>query len=130
MNHLSERFILHIHAQLIDTFGGSHGVRDHGLLASALSQPQMYFDGQPLHSGVIETAAAYAFHLCQNHPFNDGNKRVAAVAMGTFLKINGVETTLDEVELYEAIMELARGNLDKAALTAWLKVRVPADTRR
>jgi death-on-curing protein len=89
----------------------------------------MYFDGQPLHSGVIETAAAYAFHLCQNHPFNDGNKRVAAVAMGTFLKINGVETKLDEVELYEAIRELARGKLDKVALTAWLKVRVPAETR-
>ena len=129
MNHLSERFILHIHAQLIDTFGGSHGVRDHSLLESALAQPQMYFDGQPLYSGVVETAAAYAFHLCQNHPFNDGNKRVAAVAMGTFLKINGVQTKLDEVELYEAIMELARGKLDKVALTAWLKVRVPAETR-
>jgi death-on-curing protein len=123
MKHLSERFILHIHTQLIDTFGGSHGVRDPGLLASALAQPQMEVEGSALHEGIIETAAAYAFHLCQNHPFHDGNKRVAAVAMGTFLKINGVKAQFDEVELFEAVMNVARGHWDKAALSAWLESR-------
>ncbi len=115
MKHLSERFILHIHTQLIDTFGGSHGIRDPGLLASAFAQPQI--------EGIIETAAAYAFHLCQNHPFHDGNKRVAAVAMGTFLKINGVKARFDEVELFEAVMNVAKGHWDKAALSEWLESR-------
>jgi death-on-curing protein len=123
VKHLSERFILHTHAQLIDTFGGSHGVRDQGLLESALAQPQMSFAGESLHDGVIETAAAYAFHLCQNHPFHDGNKRVAAVAMGAFLNINGFTATFSEVELYNAIMSVAKGDWSKAELTTWLATR-------
>jgi len=122
VKHLSERFILHIHTQLIDTFGGKHGVRDQGLLESALAQPQLGFDGA-LHQGVIEAAAAYGFHLCHNHPFNDGNKRVAAVAMGAFLKLNGFTAAFEEVALYEAMMSVARGDWAKAELTTWLKKR-------
>jgi death-on-curing protein len=95
-------------------------VRDQALLESALAQPQLGFADSLLHQGVIEAAAAYGFHLCQNHPFNDGNKRVAAVAMGTFLKLNGFSARFDEVLLFEAIMNVARGDWGKAELTAWL----------
>ncbi len=123
MKHLSERFVLHVHAQLIDTFGGTHGVRDRGLLLSALPQPRAAFEGEALHEGVVDSAAAYGFHMCQNHPFHDGNKRVAAVAMGTFLEINGYTASFDEVELYQAIMRVARGDWDKAKLTSWLEER-------
>ncbi len=123
MKHLSERLVLRVHAQLINTFGGVHGLRDEGLLSSALAQPRMAFDGVLLHPDVVTAAAAYAFHLCRNHPFLDRNKRVAAVAMGTFLRLNGHSATFDEVDLYRAIMKVAGGDWDKATLTAWLRAR-------
>ena len=65
-------------------------------------------------------AAAYAFHLCSNHPFLDGNKRIAAVAMGTFLEINDHPLVVDEVDLYRTVMAVADGRLDKAGLVVWL----------
>jgi death on curing protein len=121
VKHLDKRVVLHLHARLIDLFGGGHGLRDEGLLESALAQPMAEFDGTPLHTDVFEMAAAYGFHLCRNHPFLDGNKRIAAVAMGTFLRLNGVDARFDEVSLYAAIMAVADGRLDKAGLTAWLR---------
>ena len=129
MKHLDKRCILHLHARLIDLFGGGHGLRDEGLLESALAQPMAEFGGVPLHGGLIEQAAAYAFHLCRNHPFLDGNKRIAAVAMGTFLRINGVDARFDEVSLYAAIMAVAEAALAKAGLTAWLRNELPHPSR-
>jgi death-on-curing protein len=76
-------------ARLIDLFGGLHGVRGERLLDSALAQPEATFAGEYLHGDVWEMAAACADHLCSNHPFLDGNKRIAAAAMGTFLGVNG-----------------------------------------
>ena len=126
MKFLSDRFILHLHAQLIDTFGGIHGLRDADLLASALPQAQAQFDGQPLHE---DLAAAYCFHLCRNHAFLDGNKRVAASAMGVVLMLNGVDIRFDEVDLYRTIMGVAEGEVSKAELTAWLRERLPKTGR-
>jgi death-on-curing protein len=122
--HLSKRFVLTYQARLIDLFGGSHGLRDDALLESALAQPQATFDGVPLHADLCETAAACAFHLSRNHPFLDGNKRIAAVAMGAFLELNGSPLRVDEVELYEAMIALAEGRLGKAELAAWLRARM------
>jgi death-on-curing protein len=121
MKFLPIRFVLTYQERLIELFGGTKGVRDMGLLESTLAQPQASFDGVWLHRDVWEMGAAYAFHLCKNHPFIDGNKRIAAVAMGTFLEINGYPLRVDEVELYRTMMALAEGRLDKAEFTAWLR---------
>lgn len=121
MKFLSQRFVLTYQARLIDVFGGSHGLRDKGLLESALAQPEATFAGAYLHPDVHAMAAAYGYHLCQNHAFVDGNKRIAAVAMATFLAIHGHELLVDEVELYQAMMAVADGRLDKQGLAQWLR---------
>ena len=121
MRFLSTRFVVAYQRRLIDLFGGAHGIRDQGLLDSALAQPQATFDGALLHADVYEMAAAYAFHICRNHPFIDGNKRIAAVAMATFLDLDGHPLRVDEVALYTTVMALAEGRIDKAALSAWIK---------
>ncbi len=73
--------ILHFHHQLIQIYGGSYGIRDEKLLDSALEQPKTTYDGRYLHATLTNMAAAYGYHLCNNHPFIDGNKRIALVAM-------------------------------------------------
>lgn len=125
MIHLSKRFVVACQARLIDLFGGSHGARDEALIDSALSQPQATFDGAPLHADMWEMAAAYGFHLIRNHAFVDGNKRIAAVAMGTFLEVNGAPLRVDEVELYETMIALAEGRLTKPELAVWLRAQAP-----
>lgn len=121
MKFLSRRFVVAYHARLIDLFGGLHVIRDEGLLDSALAQPEATFEGEHLHGAVWEMAAAYGYHLCSNHPFLDGDKRIAAVAMGTFLEINGHPLVVGEVDLYRTIMAVADGRLDKAGLAVWLR---------
>lgn len=121
MKHLSKRFVVACQARLIDLFGGTHGVRDEGPLDSALAQAAATFDGKDLHQDVWEMAAAYVFHLCRNHAFVDGNKRIAAVAMGAFLAVNGPRLTIDEVDLYRTILAVADGRLDMAGLAEWLR---------
>ncbi|MBI5611025.1 MAG: type II toxin-antitoxin system death-on-curing family toxin [Deltaproteobacteria bacterium] len=123
MRWLSRRLVETLHAQVVDLFGGLQGLRDAGLLESALAQPQASFGGVPLHRDVWEMAAAYGYHLCRNHAFLDGNKRIAAVAMITFLRANGQAVRYDEVQLYLTVMDLAAGRLDKAQLAAWLRER-------
>lgn len=125
MRFLSKRFVVAYHKRLIDLFGGLHGVRDVGLLESALAQPEASFDGVWLHRDVWEMGAAYAFHLCLDHPFLDGNKRIAAVAMGTFLDLNGCPLRVDEVDLYATMLALAEGRLGKSELAAWLREKAP-----
>ena len=121
MKFLTKKFVVTYHARLIDFFEGSEGIRDEGLLDSALAQPEATFEGELLHGDVWAIAAAYAFHLCRNHPFVDRNKRIAAVAMGTFLSVNGHSVRFDEVDLYQTIMAVAEGRLGKSELTNWLR---------
>ena len=125
MIYLSKAFVVAYQARLIDLFGGSHGLRDEGLLDSALAQPRATFDGVLLHQDIWEAAAAYAFHIARNHAFVDGNKRIAAVAMGAFLGVNGAPLRVDEAILYDRIIALAEGRMSKQQLTAWLRETAP-----
>ena len=110
-----------IHADLIQRYGGLPGIRDANLLASALAQARMIVGGRYVHRSLFEKAAAYGYHLCMNHPFVDGNKRVALVLMDLFLQRNGWEIIADEEEAYGMVMHFAAGNLGKAELAIWLK---------
>lgn len=112
---------LQLHADQVDLYGGGPGVRDLGLLESALAQPSATFDGQPLHSDIFEMAAAYLYHIVQNHPFIDGNNRAGLVAALVFLIDNGVEINTKPGELYELTIGVASGGIRKPEITAFLR---------
>jgi len=100
----------------IRNYGGAYGVRDLNLLSSAVYMPESSFDGNYLHKTIPAMAAAYCYHLCQNHPFVDGNKRVALASSLVFLDINGYEFNCDEEILYNKIMDVAKGDVKKEDL--------------
>jgi len=110
-----------MHDDQIRLYGGSYGVRDASRLDAAIHMPQAQFGGEFLHTTIFEMAAAYGFHLCQNHPFIDGNKRTAGMAMFTFLKINGLEPTATETDYYNTMMAVAEGQMSKEQLAGWLQ---------
>jgi len=101
--------ILRLHRSLIDRYGGIDGTRDIGLLHSAISMPQSSYSGQFLHAGLFEMAAAYLYHIVQNHPFLDGNKRTGAASAIVFLAMNGVNIANDEQGLVDLTLRVARG---------------------
>jgi death-on-curing protein len=113
--------VLAIHDEALAAFGGSAGVRDAGLLASAVAMPQASFGGELLHEDLFAMAAAYAFHLAQNQPFVDGNKRTAILAAIVFLDINGVEIPEATDELYDAMIGIAERRLGKEDVSAALR---------
>jgi death on curing protein len=115
---LSKRLVLAIHRDLIESFGGAVGLRDEKSLESALAQPQATFRRKLLHPTVADQAAAYLFHLCQAHPFLDGNKRVAFAAMDVFVRLNGYRLTLSDEQAYELSMAVARGEIGKEEIAA------------
>lgn len=112
--------VLEIHADLIRQSGGSVGVRDYGGLESAVAQPQMTFAGADLYPTLVEKAAALAYSLAMNHPFIDGNKRVAHGAMATFLDVNGFKVTASVDEQESVFLSLAASELSRDAFTDWL----------
>ncbi len=118
---LSESIILAIHDDQVRLYGGTYGVRDKAVLDSALHMPQAQFSGQFLHPTIFAMAAAYGYHLSQNHPFVDGNKRTAGMAMFTFLRFNGLEPTATEIEYYQTMMAVASGQMSKTTLADWLQ---------
>lgn len=118
---LPETIVLAIHDDQIRLYGGSYGVRDASALDAALHMPQAQFSGQLLHPTILHMAAAYGFHLSQNHPFLDGNKRTAGMAMFTFLRINGLEPIATEAEYYNTMMAVASGQMSKEQLADWLQ---------
>ncbi|CBN56535.1 MULTISPECIES: type II toxin-antitoxin system death-on-curing family toxin [Kamptonema] len=120
-NFLNKSAVLSIHARQIEKFGGSQGVRDEGLLESALAQPQATFGGELLHPTIQDQAAAYFYHLAMNHPFIDGNKRTAFAAMDSFLRFNGYSLNLTDEQAYNLVMQVAQGNMNKGELAAFLK---------
>jgi death-on-curing protein len=105
----------------IRNYGGTYGVRDNNLLSSAIFMPESSFGGQYLHQTIPAMAAAYAFHLCQNHPFIDGNKRVALASSLVFLDINGYEFNCDSDELYNEMINVAKGEKKKEELIAFFE---------
>ena len=125
---LSLEDLLIIHGNQIDMYGGDYGIRDVGLLESALAQPKASFGGQYLHDGLFEMAAAYMFHVVQNHPFVDGNKRAGAVAALLFLDINGIEFKAADGELYELTLSVATGQADKTEIAAFLRAGCSDET--
>ncbi|MCP9292087.1 type II toxin-antitoxin system death-on-curing family toxin [Gracilimonas sediminicola] len=118
---MDKETILAFHSDLVKTYGGKQGIRDEGLLESALAQPQASYGGEYVHSNIFEMAAAYGFHICKNHPFFDGNKRTALVAIYTFLYVNGYRLQAEKKGLYAVMIDLANGNLEKEELVKFLE---------
>lgn len=110
---LSVDDVLMIHYRIIEEFGGDPGLRDRGLLESAVAMPQSTFGGVDLHAGFAGKAAAYHFHLCANHAFVDGNKRVAVATAEVFLLVNGHELSASDDEIEELTQGVAGGQLSK-----------------
>lgn len=114
--------ILAMHTDLIDRYGGSHGIRDKGLLEAALFRPQAGY-----YADLIEEAAALWESLAQNHPFVDGNKRVAFAGTYTFLEINGMRCTADASDTFTFIAGLYSGNdFSFNRLVSWLRANTEA----
>jgi death-on-curing protein len=107
----------------IKNYGGTYGIRDVNLLSSALYVPQSSFDGNYLHKTIPAMAAAYAFHICQNHPFIDGNKRVALASSLVFLDINQYVFNCQEETLYNEMMGVAKGELKKDELITFYEAK-------
>ena len=113
--------VLALHARSIEGFGGTLGIRDIGLLESALAMPPASFAGEWLHSTLFEMAAAYLFHICKNHPFLDGNKRAGLAAALMFLGLNGYRVTADGDDLAEMVLAVASGRLGKAEAAVFFR---------
>jgi death-on-curing protein len=113
--------IISIHRDQIARYGGSEGVRDWGLLQSALAMPAAASGGRYLHADLCEMAAACLFHIVQNHPFVDGNKRVGAVAADVFLALNDVRLTADQDEYADLVLSVARGETPKSAAAEFFR---------
>jgi death on curing protein len=116
--------VLAIHADQIERYGGLRGLRDLGLLESAVAVPRAEFGGRLLHPTLEEMAAAYLFHLVQNHPFADGNKRVGLAAALAFLGLNDRRLIAEEEEVVELILSVASGKTSKAEVAVFLRERV------
>lgn len=112
--------VIAIHGDLVREHGGALGLRDEGLLESALERPRNHFQYGNI-SDVVLLAAAYGFGLARNHPFVDGNKRIAFQAMYVFLNLHGVEIIASEEEVVATILALAAGDLSEEALGLWLR---------
>ena len=116
---INRQALVLLHDESLAIHGGGAGLRDEGLFESALARPDnLAAYGSP---DVFECAAAYAFGLARNHPFVDGNKRVAFLASGVFLRINGYRLNVSQAEAIEAVLSLAAGDLSESAYAAWLR---------
>ncbi len=116
--------VLALHADQVARYGGDPGIRDIGLLESALATPRARFGRTFLHGSVPEMAAAYLFHLVGNHPFVDGNKRIGLAAALAFLGLNGLWLEVDPDQLTEFVLRLARGEATKAEAAEFIREHV------
>lgn len=113
--------VLEIHEYYIERFGGTFGIRDQGLLESAIAMPQAGNENDYYHHDVFEMAAAYAYHMAQNQPFLDGNKRTGLASAMVFLEINGVVLSDPNEALYDAMIKVSERTLDKSGLADLLR---------
>lgn len=121
MRYLSAEDVLILHALVIDEYGGSHGVRDTGLLQSIVHKPQATFSGKDLYQDVWAKAAILTEGIVNYHVFVDGNKRTALIVLGRFLALNGYELTATNTDAEKVIVHCATKVLDVPALTQWIK---------
>lgn len=124
MKVLSKRQILMLHSMLMEQSGGMKGLRDEGLLDSAIHLPLQTFEGQELYPTILEKAARLGYGLIHNHPFVDGNKRIGTHAMLVFLDINNVVVSYEDEDLIATILRVASGDMDDVGLLEWLKGHV------
>jgi death-on-curing protein len=116
--------VLEIHRQVIAETGGATGIRDVGLLDSAIHRPQTSFAGIDLYPGLAEKAAALMHSLILNHPFLDGNKRTAFTAADVFLRLNGWKLAANEDELFEFVTAVADGQMSFEQIGPWIKTHL------
>lgn len=121
MKYLTGDQVIKLHRKLIETSGGSLGIRDQGMLDSALKTPLQTFDNRELFPSIQEKATRLAFGLIQNHPFVDGNKRIGTHVMLIFLAFNGITLSYTDEELIEIILQVASGKADEQALYQWIE---------
>ena len=124
MKILKKRQILLLHSVLIAESGGSDGVRDEGLLDSAVNTPFQTFSGQDLYPTVLEKAVRLGFGLIRNHPFIDGNKRIGTHAMLVFLNLNSITLSYEDEELISTILSVASGEMDADGLLKWIQQHI------
>ena len=129
MRYLTLGEVLELYHRIIEQSGGSLGIRDLGALESVLAQPRMTFGNQELYPTLVEKASALGFSLIQDHPFVDGNKRAGHAAMETFLVLNGFEIDASADEQEQIILQVASGELERDAFTAWLSGHVVRKNR-
>ncbi len=118
---LSVSDVLGFHEDQLANYGGAPGVRDMGLLESAVAMPMAGFGDQYLHADLFEMAAAYLYHIVSNHPFVDGNKRTGTVTALAFLMLNGIEPEIENEELEQFVRSVAEGKADKAAAAEFFR---------
>ena len=124
MRWISKRALLLLHDESLAQHGGASGIRDDGLLESALARPENLFAyGSP---DIVELAASYAYGLAKNHPFVDGNKRAAFLATGLFLALNGQRLVVAQAEAAVMVLDLAAGEITEAAFADWLRAHLQA----
>jgi death-on-curing protein len=122
--YLSLAEVLKLHDAIISETGGSHGLRDLGLLESAVGQPQQTFGGDDLYPSLVAKASALGFSLIKNHPFVDGNKRIGHAAMEAMLMLNGFELSASVDESEAEVLAVAAGDRTREQLEAWLESRL------
>ena len=120
MKTLSKNQVTALHSALIREFGGIDGIRDEGLLESALAAPFQTFGGEPVYPSLQAKAAQLGFGLIRNHPFVDGNKRIGAHTMLVFLAVNGIELRYEQQELIDIVLSVAAGQIDRQGLLPWI----------
>jgi death-on-curing protein len=116
---IAKKALLLLHEESLAEFGGARGLRDEGLLESALARPQNAYAYKP-DITIPELAASYGFGLAKNHAFVDGNKRVAFLSIGLFLAINGYRLQADQVDAIQTMLSVASGELNEKGLAAWI----------
>ena len=120
MKTLSKNQVTALHSALIREFGGTDGIRDEGLLESALAAPFQTFGGEPVYPSLQAKAAQLGFGLIRNHPFEDGNKRIGAHTMLVFLAVNGIELSYEQQQLIDIILSVAARQIDRQGLLQWI----------
>lgn len=117
----SKETVLAVHAETVARFGGLDGIRDEGLLESALAQPFQSFADQDLYPGVVEKACRYAYGIIGDHPFADGNKRTGTALMGVCLRMSGLNFTPDHADFLKTMLAVADGSMGYEDLVAWVR---------